>query len=71
MTPRRTPPWVRFRLHLDSLDRYHAGATPVLGAGILGGIVAATTGLAPSWAGFLAGAVPMFVLFVLTDSVSD
>jgi hypothetical protein len=36
MTPRRPPWWVRLRLHLDSLDRYHAGAVLVLMAGVLG-----------------------------------
>lgn len=72
MKPRR-PPWrVRLRLHIDSLDRYHAGAVLVLVAGILEGLLAAATiGPAWFWAGFLGGAVSMFVLVALIHPARD
>jgi hypothetical protein len=71
MTPRRTSWWVRFRLHLDSLDRYHAGAVLVLAAGILGGLLTAALGRESVWVGFLAGAFLMFMLVSLAYSLQD
>jgi hypothetical protein len=72
MTPRRPPWWVRLRLHLDSLDRYHAGAVLVLMAGVLGGLlIAARVGPLWAWAGFFAGALPMFLFVALAYSLPD
>lgn len=72
MTPRRPPWWVRLCLHFDSLDRYHAGAVLVLFAGTLGGLlIAATAGPTWAWAGFFAGALPMFAFVALAYSDPD
>jgi hypothetical protein len=69
-TPSRPAPTlraarVRFRLHLDGLDRYHGPAALVAAAGGLGMIVCLFRGLGPPWAGWLAGAVPVMALFAL------
>lgn len=65
MTPRR-PPWrVRLRPHLDSLDRYHAGAALVLMAGILGGLLVMATDSGPPWVGYSLAASLMFAIVTL------
>jgi hypothetical protein len=69
--PRRLPWWARLRLHLDSLDRYHAGAASVLAAGVLCGFMTVALDREPVWVGFLAGAVPMFVFVALAYSLPD
>jgi hypothetical protein len=57
--------WHRFRLYLDGLDRYHDGASMILIAGGVGMVAALLLAIGPPWAGFLAGALPTFVLVVL------
>jgi hypothetical protein len=57
--------WHRFLLHLDSLDRYHGGASLVLMAGGVGMAATLSLAIGPPWVGFLVGALPTFVLVVL------
>jgi hypothetical protein len=49
-------------LSLDRLDQYHGAATLVLDASALGMMASLCLGLGPLWAGFLAGALPTFLL---------
>lgn len=57
--------WQRFLLHLDTLDRYHSGASLILMAGSVGMIATSLLTLGPLWVGFLAGVLPTFMLVVL------
>lgn len=53
------------------LYRYHAGGNAVLAAGIVAGIATYGWGLLPAWAGFLAGAVPAWILMTLYRARCD
>ncbi len=55
----------RIRLRLDELDAYHGSAAFVMAAGSIGMIVSMLLGLGPMWAGFLAVALPIFLLIGL------
>jgi hypothetical protein len=61
--PERRIPWRR--LHLDGLDRYHGAGALVVTAGSIGMLAAACLALGPLWVGFLAGALPTFMLTTL------
>jgi hypothetical protein len=51
--------------------RYHDGGTAVLTAGIVTGILTYCWGLLPAWAGFIAGAIPTFLIAALLYSTHD
>jgi hypothetical protein len=57
--------WGRFRLHLDGLDRYHSAGALVMTVGSAGMFLASALALGPLWAGFLAGALPTFLMAAL------
>lgn len=56
---------IRCVLYLDGLDRYHGAGALVMTTGAVGMIVAACLATVPVWAGFLAGALPTFLLAAL------
>lgn len=51
--------------------RYHNGGTAVLTAGVIAGMVAYCWGVLPAWGGFLAGAIPTFLLVALLYTTRD
>jgi hypothetical protein len=61
----RLRPLRMIRLHLDGLDRYHGAGALVITVGSIGMIVSSCLALAPIWVGFLAGALPTFMLTTL------
>jgi hypothetical protein len=56
----------RIRLGLDGLDPYHGSAALVMAAGSIGMILSLTFSIGSLWAGFLAIALPTFLLVSLT-----
>ena len=53
------------------LFRYHGGANRVLCAGVATGLLFAGLNWLPAWGGFLAGAVPTFLLTALSHTLRD
>jgi len=53
------------------LFRYHGGANTVLCAGVATGLLFASPNWLPAWGGFLAGAVPAFLLTALSHTLRD
>ena len=53
---------LQVRLRVDGLDRYHVPGAPIMVAGALGMSASLWLGFGPLWAGFLAGAVPAFLI---------
>jgi hypothetical protein len=52
----------RVAVFFDRVDRYHGAGALVMMTGSIGMIVSSCLGLGPLWAGFLAGALPTFLL---------